>query len=90
MTTAQQTLANQVLKWPARRRIELAEELLASVEGFATPDIQAAWGTEIEARVKDIRAGRTAGIPAEEVFAQARQKLHEARRLSPASRPRAR
>jgi len=87
MTTAQQTLARQVLKWPAQRRIELAEELLASVESFATPEILAAWEAEIEVRVEDIRAGRAVAIPAEEAFAQARQKLHEARRLSPARRP---
>ncbi len=90
MTTAQETLAKQVMKWPARRRIELAEELLASVESFATPDIQAAWDAEIETRVKDIRAGRVEEIPAEEAMADARRKLHEARGLSSARRQRTR
>jgi putative addiction module component (TIGR02574 family) len=69
-------------QWPARRRIELAEELVASVEGFATPEIEAAWDKEIAARVQDIRAGREEAIPAEEVMAEARRKLHEARRQS--------
>jgi putative addiction module component (TIGR02574 family) len=87
---AQDSLTKQALKWPARRRIELVEELLASVEGFATPAIQAAWDEEIAARVRDIRAGRAEGIPAETVLAEARQKLREARRLSPARRPRTR
>jgi len=77
LTTAQESLAKQVLRWPAPRRIELLEELLASVEGFATPEIQAAWNKEIGARAKEIRAGRAEGIPAEEVMAEARQKLHE-------------
>jgi putative addiction module component (TIGR02574 family) len=90
MTTAQETLAKQVMKWPARRRIELAEELLASVECFATPEIQAAWDAEIGARVKDIRAGRAEGIPAEEAMAEARRRLHEARGLSSARRQRTR
>ena len=88
MTAAQESLAKQVLRWPAPRRIELLEELLASVEGFATPEIQAAWDKEIGARVKEIRAGRAEGIPAEQVMAEARQKLHEARRLSSARRQR--
>ncbi|MBI5387603.1 MAG: addiction module protein [Verrucomicrobia bacterium] len=88
MMIAQEALTKQVLKWPARRRIELAEELLASVESFATPEIQAAWDKEIAARVQDIRAGRAEGIPAEEVMAEARRKLHEARHLSPARRTR--
>lgn len=90
MTTAQETLAKQVMKWPARRRIELAEELVASVEGFATPDIKAAWDDEIGARVKDIRAGRVEGIPAEEAMTEARRTLHDARGLSSARRPRTR
>jgi putative addiction module component (TIGR02574 family) len=90
MTIAQESLAKRVLKWPARRRIELTEELLASVESFATPEIQAAWDEEIGARVKEIRAGRADGIPAEEVMTEARQKLHEARRLSSARRQRTR
>ena len=77
MTAAQESLAQQVLSWPATRRIELLEELLASVEGFATPEIQTAWDKEIGARVKEIRAGRAEGIPAEEVMAEARQKLQE-------------
>jgi putative addiction module component (TIGR02574 family) len=88
MTTAQQALAKHVLKWPANRRIELVEELLASVDSFATPEIQAAWDEEIGARVKAIRAGGAEGIPAEEVMAEARQKLHEARGLSSARRQR--
>jgi putative addiction module component (TIGR02574 family) len=88
MTAVQESLAKQVLRWPATRRIEFVEELLASVEGFATPEIQAAWDKEIGARVKEIRAGRAEGIPAEEVMAEAHQKLHEARRLSSARRQR--
>jgi len=72
MTMAQESLAKQVLKWPAKRRIELAEELLASVESFATPEIQTAWDEEIGTRVKEIRAGRADGIPAEELMTEAR------------------
>ena len=88
MTIAQESLAKQVMKWPARRRIEFAEELLASVENFATSEIQAAWTEEIGTRIEQIRAGRAEVIPAEDVMAEARQKLHEARRLSSARRPR--
>jgi len=90
MTVAQKSIAKQVLRWPAKRRIELAEELLASVESFATTEIQAAWDEEVGARVKEIRAGRAEGIPAEAVTAEARQKLHEARGLSSARRQRTR
>ena len=77
MTTAQASLTKQVLKWPTQRRIELAEELLASVETFATADLQTAWDKEIGVRVKEIRGGGAEGIPAEEVVAEAHRKLHE-------------
>ena len=82
MATARDTIEDKVLNWPAARRIKLAEKLMASVEDYATPEIEAAWNTEIEARVKEIRAGRAEGIPAEEVMAEARRQLHETRRLA--------
>jgi putative addiction module component (TIGR02574 family) len=88
MAIAPDTLEEKVLRWPAARRIKLAEKLMASVEDFATPEIEATWNTEIESRVKEIRAGRAEGIPAEDVMKEARKKLHEARRLSPAGRRR--
>ena len=88
MAIATDTIEERVLTWPAARRIRLAEKLMASVEDFASPEIEAAWNAEIESRVTEIREGRAAGIPAEEVMREARKKLHEARRLSPAGRRR--
>ena len=88
MAIAPDTLEEKVLNWPAARRIKLAEKLMASVEDFATPEIEAAWNTEIASRITEIRTGRAKGIPAEEVMKQARKKLHAARRLSPARRRR--
>jgi putative addiction module component (TIGR02574 family) len=88
MAIAPDTIEEKVLNWPAARRIRLAEKLMASVEDFATPEIEAAWNTEIASRVMEIREGRAEGIPAEEVMEKARRKLHEARRLSPAGRRR--
>ena len=81
MATATDSIEEKVLNWPAARRIKFAEKLMASVEDFATLKIEAAWNTEIESRVTEIRAGRAQGIPAEEVMKEARKKLHEARRL---------
>lgn len=82
------SIQETLLNLPPARRIKLAEKLMASVEGFATPGTEAAWNIEIAARVKEIRAGRAKGIPAEEVMKQARKHLNEARRLSPARRRR--
>ena len=88
MVIAPDIIEENVLTWPAARRIRLAEKLMASVENFATPEIEAAWNTEIASRVMEIREGRAEGIPAEEVMEKARKVLHEARRLSPARRRR--
>ncbi len=88
MPTAPDTIEEKVLTWPAARRIRLAEKIMASIEDFASPEIEAAWNTEIESRVMEIREGRAEGIPAEEVMKEARKKLHEARRLSSPGRRR--
>jgi putative addiction module component (TIGR02574 family) len=80
MAIAPDIIEEKVLNWPAARRIRLAEKLMASVEDFASPEIEAAWNAEIESRVTETRAGRAKAIPAEEVMKEARKRLHEARR----------
>ena len=90
MTTAEATIERQVLKWSAAKKVALAERLLASVEDFASPEIEQAWDAEIERRVKDVEEGKEAGLPADDVMAQARRKLSETRRLSQARRKRVR
>ena len=88
MATASETIEEKVLGWTAARRIKLAEKLMASVDDFATPEIESAWNSEIESRVTEIREGRAEGMPAEEVMKKARKTLHEARRVSPTGRRR--
>jgi putative addiction module component (TIGR02574 family) len=87
MTTT--AIEKRVLKWPTKQKVALAEKLLASVENFASREIEQAWEEEIERRSKEIEAGEAAGIPAEQVFAKARNTLRETRRLSQAGRGRA-
>ncbi len=79
-------LEKEVLALPASSRVRIAEKILASVDDFATQGIGKAWEDELERRVEEIRAGRTAGIPADKVVAEARRNLNEARRLSSARR----
>jgi len=79
-------LEKEVLALPVSSRVRIAEKILASVEDFVTPEIAKAWENELERRTKEIRAGRTEGIPAGEVVAEARRKVNEARRLSSARR----
>jgi putative addiction module component (TIGR02574 family) len=79
-------LEQQALRLPPADRVRLAEKMLESVEDYVEPEIAEAWEKEIERRIKEIESGAAEGIPAEKVFAQARKKLHAARRLSSARR----
>ncbi len=66
-------LQAEAMALPAAERAELAERLWTSVEPQA--DIDAAWDDEIARRVADLEAGRTAGIPAEQVLAEVRAMI---------------
>jgi putative addiction module component (TIGR02574 family) len=68
-------LKAKALKLTPPDRDELLRTLIASIDGEPedTPEaIARAWGEEIERRVADLEAGRTKGIPAEQVLAEIR------------------
>jgi putative addiction module component (TIGR02574 family) len=74
-------LEKEVLELPPRSRVQLAEKIMASVDDYATPELEAAWNDEIEQRVQEIKSGAEKGIPAEDVMKEARRALNETRRL---------
>lgn len=84
MTTQVKELTKQALALKPAERVELAETLMASVEGFATPEIAAAWDEEIERRIKNFEEGRTQGVPSAEVFSKVRALLDEIHEVPPA------
>ena len=53
-------------------RGELAYAFLSSFEPCA--DATAAWEAEVARRLKDVRANKQRGIPAQELFAELRQR----------------
>jgi putative addiction module component (TIGR02574 family) len=57
MTKAAQAVLADALRLDLDARAELAAELLASLDGPADPDAEAAWAAEIERRVAAIEAG---------------------------------
>lgn len=67
------------MKLPAAQRVELAERLLASVEGFATLEIEAEWRQAVAERVEEYESGKVKGIPAEEVMEHIREQMEERR-----------
>lgn len=67
MTKAAEALLADALRLTPEVRAELAAELLASLDGPADPDADAAWSAEIERRVDAIEAGTVALEPWEDV-----------------------
>jgi putative addiction module component (TIGR02574 family) len=79
-------LEKEVLDLPPRSRVQLAEKIIQSVDGYADAQLEAAWTAEIRRRVEEIQSGAEKGIPAGQVMKEARLELNEARRLSSARR----
>ena len=66
-------LEAQVLALPERERSALVARLLDSLEGVfddSPDDVARAWDEEIARRIADCDAGRTQGIPLEQVQAE--------------------
>lgn len=57
MTKAAEAVLADALRLNLDARAEVAAELLASLDGPADPDAEAAWNLEIERRVAAIEAG---------------------------------
>jgi putative addiction module component (TIGR02574 family) len=57
MSKAAQSVFADALRLEPDTRAELAAELLASLDGPADPDAEAAWDVEIERRIAAIEAG---------------------------------
>jgi putative addiction module component (TIGR02574 family) len=82
MATTLKEVEAQAMALSARERGELANRLIASLDGEpeGTPEeIAKAWDEEIARRVADMEAGNTRWNPADEVMARLRQKLTAAK-----------
>lgn len=58
---------------PADVVAELVDRILLARHGGIDPDVEAAWKTEIDRRVKEIEEGKVEGIPLEESLARIRK-----------------
>jgi putative addiction module component (TIGR02574 family) len=59
---------------PVQERAELAYFLLHTLNADEDADAEAAWQAELERRVADIKNGNVVGKPADQVFAELREK----------------
>ena len=66
-------IEEQARQLSAEDRARLAEILLESLQDGPSAEIEAAWNTEIEARVAAFDRGESQAYAAEDVFAEARR-----------------
>lgn len=75
MTKSTQAVLAEALRLDPDSRAALAAELLASLDGPADPDADAAWAIEIERRVAAIEAGTVNLEPWEDVKRRIEQEI---------------
>lgn len=74
MSDTLESLKSQLDVLPSRDRAELARFLINSLEPGVDDDVEAAWEVELSRRVAEIRSGRVVGKPADQVFAELRER----------------
>ena len=77
MAVAMDTLKAELAALTERERADLAHFLLTSLHDTtadADIDVEHAWATELARRADEIRRGTAVGKPAEQVFAELREK----------------
>jgi putative addiction module component (TIGR02574 family) len=68
-------LTADAMKLPLRDRVQLAQRLVSTLEDEIEADTEALWFAEVERRLDELRSGKVQGIPAEDVFRNAREAL---------------
>ena len=71
MTRPAKEIVNAAIKLTESNRLQIVEELLASLEPAAEDDVDAAWAAEIERRSRKIKEGTVRPVPWEEVKSRA-------------------
>jgi putative addiction module component (TIGR02574 family) len=75
MTTAMESVFTDALKLPDHERLELVEALIDSLEPEDRPALDEGWKEVVRRRSEELRSGRVAPIPWEEVKRLAREKI---------------
>jgi len=75
MAARARSVLADALSLPPADRATVAAELLASLDGPADEDAEAAWAAEITRRAARARSGEAPGIPWTEVRAEARRRV---------------
>ncbi len=75
MTEAAQRLKPTLAQLSEKDRAELAHFLISTLDDEVDDDAEAAWDAELQQCAEEIASGKEIGVPAEQVFAQLREKL---------------
>jgi putative addiction module component (TIGR02574 family) len=75
MTRPAKEIVNAAIKLTESDRLQIVEELLASLEPEPDKDVDAAWAAEVERRSRQIKDGIVRPIPWKEVRSQARKRV---------------
>lgn len=75
MSTVVEKLKSELAELTVRERAHVADFLLQSLADETETDVELAWDAELERRAEMIRNGTAKGEPAEQVFAELRQRF---------------
>jgi putative addiction module component (TIGR02574 family) len=75
MTRPAKEIVNAAIKLAERDRLQIVEEILASLEPDKDDDVDAAWAAEVERRSQEIKQGIVRPIPWATVKAQAKKRV---------------
>ena len=75
MANPARELESKALKLSPRERARLAQRLISSLDQEVDADAEKLWLQEAERRLGEIKSGKVAGNPAEQVIRKARSAL---------------
>ena len=75
MATVIESIKNRVLQLSIAQRLELVDEILASVEVAPLDTVSAAWDSEIRARLRRYDEGKSKALSGPKVFKELARRL---------------
>ena len=79
MTRPAKDIVDAAKRLPENDRLEIVEELLASLEPQSDDDVDAAWAAEVERRSDEVKQGIVRPIPWADVKSQTRERIRGSR-----------
>ncbi len=74
MTQTAEQLKQALRELPAQERADLARFLIHSLDDQEDPEVEEAWGEELQRRTEEIQSGRVVGEAAGAVFTRLREQ----------------